>query len=73
MMLAHKTELETEMGEPMIWQRLDEKVTCRICIERRLSYLNPDHKKEIFTFLINTTNRMMKAFTSYAQKYVKTR
>lgn len=71
-MLAHKSEIEAEMGEAMIWQRMDEKVTCRICIIRNdLSYLNPDDKEAIFSFLLGTTNRMMKAFTSYAQKYTK--
>lgn len=71
-MLAHKSELEVEVGEVMTWQRMDEKVTCRICITRDdLSYLNPDDKEAIFSFLLDTTNRMMKAFTSYAQKYAK--
>lgn len=71
-MLAHKSELEVEVGEAMTWQRMDEKVTCRICITRdNLSYLNPDDKEAIFSFLLNTTNRMMKAFTSYAQKYAR--
>lgn len=71
-MLVHKSELEAEVGEAMTWQRMDEKVTSRICITRNdLSYLNPDDKEAIFSFLLGTTNRMMKAFTSYAQKYTK--
>lgn len=71
-MLAHKAELETSMGESMIWQRMDEKVTCRICIVRKdLSYLNPDNKYAIFAFFVDTTNRMMKAFTEYAKHLKK--
>ena len=59
-------------GEELVWQRLDDKVTCRIRIDRNdLSYLNPEHHEAIFAFFVDTTNRMMKAFAPFAKKYVK--
>ena len=34
-----------------------------------LSYLNPEDHEQIFNFFIDTTNRIMKAFTPFAKKY----
>jgi hypothetical protein len=57
-------------GEELTWQRLDEKVTCRIRIDKDgLSYLNQEDHEQIFEFFIDTTNRIMKAFTPFAKKY----
>ena len=52
--------------------RLDDKVTCRIRIDREdLSYLNPEHHESIFAFFVDTTNRIMKAFSPFAKKYIE--
>ena len=67
---SHKQEIEGLFGEELTWQRLDEKVTCRIRIDKDgLSYLNQDDHEQIFNFFIDTTNRIMKAFTQFAKKY----
>lgn len=71
-LLSHKAEIEQMFREELVWQRLDDKVTCRIRIDRNdLSYLNSEHHEAIFAFFVDTTNRMMKAFTPFAKKYVK--
>ena len=71
-LLSHKTEIEQLFGEELTWQRLDDKVTCRIRIDRYdLSYLNAEHHEAIFAFFVDTTNRIMKAFTPFAKKYGK--
>lgn len=71
-LLSHKKEIEQLFGEELVWQRLDDKVTCRIRIDRDdLSYLNPEHHEAIFAFFVDTTNRIMKAFSPFAKKYIE--
>ena len=66
----HKDELEAEIGQEMTWMRMDDKVTCRICITRTdLSYLRADDNECIFKFFVDTTNKIMTAFSTYTQKY----
>ena len=67
---SHKQEIEELFGEELTWQRLDEKVTCRIRIDKDgVSYLTPEDHEQIFEFFIDTTNRVLKAFTPFAKKY----
>ncbi len=69
-LFAHKDEIEKSFGEELTWQRMSDKVTCRISIDSKdLSFLNPDNKEDIFKFFIDTSHRLMKAFTPYAKKY----
>lgn len=71
-LLSNKDEIERLFGEELVWQRLDDKVTCRIRIDRDdLSYLNLEHHEAIFAFFVDTTNRIMKAFAPYAKKYIE--
>ena len=71
-LLSNKDEIERLFGEELVWQRLDDKVTCRIRIDRDdLSYLNPEHHELIFAFFVDTTNRIMKAFSPFAKKYIE--
>lgn len=70
--LSNKVDIELRFGGELVWQRLDDMDTCRIMIDRNdLSYLNPEHHEAIFAFFVDTTNRMMKVFTDFAKKYVK--
>jgi hypothetical protein len=66
-----KEIIEKEYGASLIWQRLDEKVTCRIYEDRPLSYLNEDDRPEIFKFFCDTTNRMLKAFGNQSKLFKK--
>lgn len=69
-LFSHKTEIEQDFGEELTWQRMSDKVTCRISIDRKdLSYLNPEDRENIFHFFTDTTYRFMKAFSPYAKKY----
>ena len=45
--------IETEFGEPLEWQRLEEKRACRICIHREDSVENSDER------LSETRNRLI--------------
>lgn len=68
---AKKEVIESDYGKSLIWQRLDEKVTCRIYEDRPLSYTNVDERPEIFKFFCDATNRMLKSFGSQAKLFKK--
>ena len=64
---AHKSEIEAEMGE-MTWQRMDDKVTSRIRIDKPFVYLDDNDKEKIFAFFHTTAQKMMDVFTKYGNK-----
>ena len=70
-LLTKKDAIEKDYGKSLIWQRLDEKVTCRIFEDRPLSYINEDDRPEIFKFFCDATNRMLKSFCCQAKLFNK--
>ena len=66
---ATKDIIESEYGSSLTWQRLDEKVTCRIYEDRPLSYINENDHPAIFEFFCDATNRMLKSFGSHAKLF----
>ncbi len=64
---AHKEAIEKQLGE-CIWQRLDDKVPCRIKIERPLEYLNDADRVEMFKFMTEYSQKMFDTFTEYGKK-----
>ena len=68
-LINHKDVIEKDYGATLIWQRLDEKVTCRIYEDRPLSYINEDDRPAIFEFFSDATNRMLKSFGSHAKLF----
>ena len=67
----YKDVIEKDYGAPLIWQRLEEKVTCRIYEDRPLSYINEDDRPAIFEFFCDATNKMLKSFGSHAKLFKK--
>lgn len=67
---SHKNIIEKELGE-MKWERLDEKVTCRISQAKDVSYLQEEEWFEIFDFFIKTTENFIATFSKVAIKYKK--
>ena len=65
----YKDVIEKDYGATLIWQRLDEKVTCRIYEDRPLSYTNENDRPAIFEFFCDATNRMLKSFDSHAKLF----
>ena len=63
----HRADIDTELSD-MEWQRMDDKVTCRVRIDRPLSYLNAADKQAIFDFFVTTAQSMMDLFTKYGSK-----
>lgn len=67
---THKDIIEAELGA-MKWERLDEKVTCRISQSKDYSYLQEDQWQEMFDFFISSTEKYIATFSKVAVKYKK--
>ena len=67
---SHKDKIESELGE-MKWERLDDKVTCRISQWKDFSYLQEDQWQEMFDFFISTTEQYLATFSKVATGYKK--
>lgn len=70
---AHKQEIENALPNvPITWDRMDDKITCRIRTGRSdLSYQNEDQKEEIFKYLTDTSTAFLKVFGKYSQAIKK--
>lgn len=62
----HKDEIEQQTG-PCVWERLDDKTTCRIRIDRDYVYTNADDKEKIFKFFVEYSQKMYTVFTHMGQ------
>lgn len=61
-LMLHKTEIEESFGEPMVWERLDDKKSSRLSYYRSgLNYFNEEEWPDIITFLIGYLNRLEKS------------
>lgn len=65
-----KEQIEKDFGAPLIWERMDEKVTCRIKwqLDSVSVFDENDHKKMI-VFLIDGLERMKKSFADPIKKF----
>ena len=72
-MQQYHTEIDQALSAYKLdWQRMDDRVTCRIRVTRNdLSYLNEEQKDEIFSFLSDSAKTFITVFSKYAQKYKK--
>lgn len=68
---SNKDAIEAKYGEPLTWQRLDDKITCRIRIDRDIIYTNPDQRQQVMEFLTTASGKLMEVFTPYSMKYNK--
>lgn len=59
---AQKDIIEEQYGGHLIWQRLDDNVTCRIYEDRKLSFIKEDERSKIFKFFCDATIRMQNSF-----------
>ena len=70
-LFANKAAIEEKFGGPLEWQRLDEKITCRIRIDRDLKYIEQDQRQQVIEFLTTASGKLMEIFTPYSLKYSK--
>jgi len=62
-LLQEKVALEKAFGAPLVWERVDEKVTSRVkCELRGVSIFNKDDWPKMDEFLVDSTMRMHTAF-----------
>lgn len=58
-----KEQIEKDFGAPLIWERMDEKVSCRIKSQLdEVSVYEKEKWDEMVEFLIDASERMVKAF-----------
>jgi len=68
-----QNEIETKLGESLIWERLENKKACRIKLELNdVDYFNKDDWQKMFEFMTNAMTKMEKVFREYVGK-TKTR
>ncbi len=66
---GNKDTIEAKFGESLTWQRLDDKVTSRIRIDRDWVYVDTDQRKQIIEFLTIASGKLMDIITPYFAKY----
>lgn len=57
----------------LIWDRMNEKVTCRIHVDRDFGYRDEENFEEAYAFLSETTDKMIRIFSEIGKmiKFVK--
>lgn len=61
---ADRAAIETEVGEPLEWQRLDHRRACRIKLERPADVFDRDQWADMIAFMTNAMVRLERALGS---------
>ncbi len=69
---SHKEDIEKSLIQyPLLWLRNDDRIMCNIRTEKPgLSYSNPEHRKEIYDFLMTSTKNFYNVFHPLVRKYI---
>lgn len=68
----YRNEIEEKFGGTLIWERLDDLITCRVKDQLEgVNYFEKDDWQKINNFLINSSKRMENAFSEYIKKLNK--
>lgn len=68
----YKTDIENAMPEyPIEWERMSDKVTCRIRTDKELQFTSDDDREAVLEFLTHSSNRFLEVFGKYAKKLPK--
>lgn len=59
---ARKDDLQQQVSAPLIWERLDDKVTCRIKVEQEVRVFEVQDRTPLFAFLAQYADEMYTAF-----------
>jgi len=69
LLYAQKDKIEQDFGGPLVWERMDDKVTCRIKYQLDgVSVFEESDYPKMIDFLIDGMDRMRKAFVGPIQK-----
>ena len=66
---SRKSEIEQEYGAPLVWERLTDKVTCRIKDTMQCLCFDVEDKTPIFEFICKASERMAEIFHNYILDY----
>ena len=66
---SRKSEIEQEYGTPLVWERLTDKVTCRIKDTMQCLCFDVEDKTPIFEFICKASERMAEIFHNYILDY----
>ena len=67
---SYKNQLELKLGE-LTWERLDDKVVCRISKRKGLSFLSEEDQPLMFEFFVKYTDLFLDNFAPLTKKYKK--
>ena len=67
---SYKNQLELKLGE-LTWERLDDKVVCRISKRKGLSFLSEEDQPIMFDFFVKYTDLFLDNFAPLTKKYKK--
>jgi hypothetical protein len=68
-LFKHKSEIEQDFGKPLIWERMDDKVTCRIKNQLdNVSVFNKEDWPQMNKFLQASLEQMAKSFKEPIRK-----
>lgn len=66
---ARKDEIEKEYGTPLVWERLSDKVTCRIKDVMECNCFDMEDLTPVFEFLCQASEKMSVIFHNYILDY----
>ena len=66
---SRKDEIESEYGHKLSWQRLTDKIACRIKDEREYHCFDAEDRTEIFAFLKDASDKMSVIFHNFILDY----
>ena len=66
---SRKDEIEQEYGAPFVWERLTDKVTCRIKDTMQCLCFDVEDKTPIFEFICKASEKMAEIFHNYILDY----
>lgn len=71
-LFQRKDEIQGLMPEfPLVWERMDDKIACRIHTDLKESYLLENKRAEIMEFLLKSSNKMIEVFSKYIPQIKK--
>ena len=66
---SRKDEIESEYGYLLSWQRLTDKIACRIKDEREYHCFDAEDRTEIFKFMKDASDKLSVIFHNYILEY----
>jgi hypothetical protein len=66
---SQKEEIELEYGSPLSWERLTDKITCRISDMIKFSCFDAEDRTEVFKFMKESSERMAPIFHNFIMNY----